>query len=323
MILFITTPGLHGTLTAVVDRPFAADLPVCRATTYPALFKTATTVNAVHVFTDLERLSDTDLARAATLYRRLRAAGIRCLNDPARVMTRYQLLTALKEAGINPFGVYRADGLPKPRRFPVFVRGESDHYGPMSELLHDQEALDLYLASLREAGRPLRGLIVTEFAAEPITPELWRRYGTYRVGDNYYVHIASVARQWAVKKMDETVPAEYFEAERVLVAANEPEEAVIRAFEISGIEWGRADHGIVGGRHVIYEINTNPLIEVRPKASEIRLQTRLLCIEHMTRCLRAIDAGDGREIAFEPVGRPRRKRWYRRLLQPLSSARSR
>ena len=35
-------------------------------------------------------------------------------------------------------------------------------------------------------------------------------------------------------------------------------DAVIEAFKLAGIEYGRADHVSVGGREVIYEINTNP-----------------------------------------------------------------
>ncbi len=167
MFLFLTTPG-HGYTVEAFVRPLpGSDVPRCKVTTYDAVLRSTQTVKAVHVFTDLERLSDSELVAAANLYRALRDAGIPCLNDPARVMGRYQLLCNLFEEGINPFAVYRADGQPKPAQFPVFVRNESDHNGPMSALIKDQDELDEYLKRLVEGGRPLRGLLVIEYAAEP------------------------------------------------------------------------------------------------------------------------------------------------------------
>jgi hypothetical protein len=126
MFRFMTTAGHSYTVEAFV-RPFpGVDVPRCDVTTYDAVLQSSHTVKAVHVFTDLERLSDSELGTAANLYRALGQAGIPCLNDPARVMGRYQLLCNLFEEGINPFAAYRADGRPKPARFPVFVRNEAD-----------------------------------------------------------------------------------------------------------------------------------------------------------------------------------------------------
>ena len=315
MIRFITTSGFPDTVESAVKRRMGADMPDCTSTTYEKLFRATTTLNAVHVFTDIERLSDAELARAAQLYRALRDAGLTCLNDPARVMARYQLLTALKQAGINPFSAYPADGLPKPDRFPVFVRGGGDHNGAISDLLHDQAQLDGYLQELRQGGRPLRGLLVIEYAAEPVAPGFWRRYSTYRVGAKFYVHGASVARHWVVKRMDEGPGHRYFEEELEIVTANRHEESVVRAFDLAGIEWGRADHGIYEGRHVIYEINTNPQIEMRQKQSPVRELSRRVCTAHMAALLREIDKGDGSNVTFHLRGTP--KPWYRKLRRRL------
>src|SRR5688572_11770901 len=137
MFRFLTSTGHGYTVDALLRRSTEHDVPHCDVTTYDAVLWSSHTVNAVHVFTDMERLSDSQLVAAAGLYRALRDIGIPCLNDPAKVMGRYQLLCNLFEAGINPFAVYRADGRPKPPRFPVFVRNESDHCGPMSALIND------------------------------------------------------------------------------------------------------------------------------------------------------------------------------------------
>ena len=73
-------------------------------------------------------------------------------NDPARVRTRYGLLRALAEAGLNDFDAYYGDGFPRPRRFPVFLRIASTHAGPIGGLIEDQAELDMRLRELEERG---------------------------------------------------------------------------------------------------------------------------------------------------------------------------
>jgi len=49
---------------------------------------------AIYIVTDFERLYPWKQKCAANLYRTLQAMGQRCLNDPARAMTRFELLRA-------------------------------------------------------------------------------------------------------------------------------------------------------------------------------------------------------------------------------------
>ena len=239
MFLFITTPG-HGYTAGAFVQPLAdADVPNCNVTTYNALLGSTHTVKAVHIFTDLERLSDSQLITAARLYRTVRDLGIPCLNDPAMVMGRYQLLCSLFEVGINPFAVYRADGQPKPAQFPVFVRNESDHDGPMSALIRSQDELDDHLKRLVDGGRPLRGLLVVEYAAEPGPDGIWRKVGTHRVGKNYSLHHQILSDNWVVKNYVQHVTSDALQREeKAAIIANHVPENVHRAFAISGIEWG-------------------------------------------------------------------------------------
>jgi hypothetical protein len=324
MLVFVTASRAN-TVRDLVGRKIGWDIPNCVSTTYDALFRSSRTSRAVHILTDFERLSDRELLLAAELYRSLREAGIRCLNDPARVMTRYQLLIALQEAGINPFGVYRADGRPRPQRFPVFVRFESDHEGPLSNLLETQEELDRCLAAARDGGRPLRGLIVTEFAAEPIAPGVWRKFGTFRIASNHSVHHTLLSDGWAIKDMSPNVVSDAFiEEERRVVTENILVDAVARAFEIAGIEWGRADHALFHGRHVVYEINTNPMVHFGAQGFERRTETKKISSKRMAQFLWEIDDGDGAPIKFAPVGprRDQKRPWrlisWRKLRRMLS-----
>jgi hypothetical protein len=256
MFLFLTTPG-HGYTVDAFVRPLPGlDVPTSKATTYHAVLQSHHTVKAVHVFTDLERLSDYELVLAAGLYRTLREAGIPCLNDPARVMGRYQLLCNLFEKGINPFAAYRADARPKPRLFPVFVRNESDHSGPMSALIRDQGELDTYLKRLTDSGRPLRNLLVIEYAAEPEPSGIWRRYETHRIGKNNSVwHQQYLWDSWVIKDYAHLTSDALQLEERTAMIANEVPESVRRSFDIADIEWGVLIMHFQG-RHIVYEINT-------------------------------------------------------------------
>jgi hypothetical protein len=300
MFLFMTTPGFGDTVKALVRPARGADVPRCARATYDAVLGSTHTAKAVHVFTDLERLSDSQLAAAAGLYRTLRDLGIPCLNDPARVMGRYQLLCNLFEEGINPFAVYRADGRPRPSQFPVFVRNESDHEGPMSALIKDQAELDHYLKLLRDGGRPLRGLLVVEYAAEPGPDGIWRKRGTYRIGKNHSTHHQILSDNWVIKTTAKHLLNDTIERERqAAIIANEVPENVRRALDIAGVEWGRADHATFRGRELIFEINTNPVAQRAERPSDaIRMESRRIAFARMCGFLRELDWGDGTVIRY-------------------------
>ena len=162
MIVFITTRGNGYTLRSLVNGTFGVPTPKFRITHYERLFGAWRVPRATYLFGDLERLAPWELRLASDLYRSMTAVGLRCLNDPARTMARFELLTALNNAGINPFSVVRADAAPRPTRFPVFIRSENDHAKPQAELYHDQEQLDRALDSITKkryaATRPIQSL---------------------------------------------------------------------------------------------------------------------------------------------------------------------
>ena len=302
MIVFLTANGHSFPIHTLANGRLGAPAPAVGMASYDEMFKSEVARQATYVFTGLDQLYDWELQLAADLYRALTAAGLKVLNDPARVMSRYELLHTLHEEGINPFDAYRADGRPRPRRFPVFLRREFDHKGPLSGLIEDQAGLDRFLAAWQADGHPLRGVLVVEFCGEPIAPGVWRKLGTFRIGDAYHIHGSVVEDNWTAKHGTRGLPSEEMhrtEAEEI--AANAVSEAVKRAFDLSGIEWGRADHTVVGGRDVIYEINTNPWVyRVRPMPSPIRDAALAIGRERMGRLLFAIDTGDGSPVPFVP-----------------------
>jgi hypothetical protein len=300
MFRFLTSTGHGYTVNALVRTSGDHDVPHCEVTTYDALLRSNHTVKAVHVFTDMERLSDSQLTTAAGLYRALRDAGIPCLNDPAKVMGRYQLLYNLFEEGINPFTVYRADARPRPSRFPVFVRFEADHDGPMSALIKDQDELDDYFRKLVDSGRPLRGLVVIEYAAEAEPGGIWRKTGTFRIGKKNSVHHQILSDNWVIKTTVKHITNDALRLEeQAAVITNDVPEAVRRAFDIAAVEWGRADHATFRGREVVFEINTNPTVQsADPYGSEIRIASKRIALTRMCGLLREIDWGDGTTVRY-------------------------
>src|SRR5262249_39761423 len=131
MIVFVTAYGHDYCVAGLKRWPFEADwLPVVGSTPYDRLFRADRLPRATYIFVDIDRLYPWERHLPAERFRDMTAAGLKCLNDPARVLNRYPLLRALAREGINPFDVYRADDAPRPSRFPVFVRRESDHGQP-------------------------------------------------------------------------------------------------------------------------------------------------------------------------------------------------
>ena len=322
MIVFITTRGHGDTVAPLVNQQFGFKTPKVRIAAYDQLFRARKAAAATYIFSDIERLQPIELRLAADLYRALGEAGLARLNNPAIAMGRYELLRALRRADFNPFNAYRAEDQPRPARFPVILRREFDHRPPMRQLVETQSELDQWLANARKEGMPLRGWLVIEFCAEPIGPGMWRQFGTFRIGDRMHVDHGVVEDSWCAKRGTAGLASEeIILGTRKSIETNEFADAIRPAFEIGGIEYGRADHATVGGRQVVYEINTNPTIG-RPRATRSPIYTEALAFarRRFAKLLWDIDSGDGRKVAF-PRGRllelyRRKDFWTRPPIRP-------
>lgn len=245
-----------------------------RTMSYSKLFRQNSLPSGTYIFSDLERLDQWELRIAAEIWRLLDAggAGFKVLNNPALVKTRYSLLRSLFVNKINQFNVYRVDELAKPENFPVFVRREFDHAYPLTELLDSQKELDQAITDLRANGEPSDGLLITEFAAEPVTENVFRKYGTFRVGTRIFPHCCVHERRWLVKYGQPSAWTKEMEQdEHEFVRNNTHQDLISEVFGLANIDYGRVDFGIVNDRVQIYEINTNPHIAFRlPDGSDIR-----------------------------------------------------
>lgn len=291
MIHFITT-ARHDYTTAALGPAFGAKLPEVKALSYADLWTAERADPGAYVFCDIERLSDDELLLAEDLFRCI-AGAPHCLalNDPAKVQVRYGLLRRLKEGGINDFDAYPADGCPKPAQFPVFVRRRADHDAALSGLLKDQEELERRLAELETSGESLRALVVIEFCAESISPGLYRRYGMFRIGDRMHLDHIVTEDSWNVKYGKKgLVDDEIYRADDLAIRENRYADTLFRGFELGGIDYGRADFGLVRGRPQIYEINTNPYLgTLAPHPSEVRTASTVFAHRRFAELLFDID----------------------------------
>jgi hypothetical protein len=301
MILFITTPWHGNSVKSLIDGSYGFELPVCQWISYDNLFQLQSGPVATYIFTDLERLSPWELSLASSLFDFLTGKGLRCLNNPARVRTRVELLRLLAEKEISNVGVWRADERPRPGRFPVFIRGENDHAKPWSGLIENQRDLDRQLDDIRAAGNSLRGLILLEFQPGPYNEKLWHKWGTFRVGDLVSVDHIAVDDNWLVKygdysHLDESIIRDEHDA----VLSNRFADEMMGCFELAAIEYGRADHAYADGQLVVYEINTNPFIgHYVPGRHALSLEKQQRARERLASGFYAIDTQDSGTIPFD------------------------
>lgn len=300
MIVFIHTTEHSYTHKLIIAGAAPARVEVL---TYDTLFSAKSVPRATYVFTDMDRLSLWQLRVAAVIFRRMRERRLRVLNDPARALSRWGLLRSLHLAGINDFNAYRVEESVRPRRWPVFLRAEGVHLGPISDLLHDWGQVVAEIERAVAKGAPLTGLLIVEYAGEPVLPGLYRKFSSFRVGPTDFAHVCVHDDHWVAKvgKTGIAPPALYDEEQRVV--RDNPHGAILaRVFDLAGVSYGRADFGLVQGKVQVYEINTNPEVALEDAhPSPVRLESYRIFKENYLAALSAIDTPASEE--FVPIGR--------------------
>ena len=309
MITFIVSSGHKFTHDKLKNNRGGPRISVL---SYQELFPRRSLRKGTYVFTDFDRLNFWELQLAATVYRLVSDAGWRPLNDPAKVRQRYAVLRQLHRAGINRFGVYRVEAGEMPESYPVFLRNECAHKGPLSELLYDREALLRETDRLVQAGHPERHLLVVEYAAEPLQG-IYRKYANFRIADRVFPTVCVHDQHWRVTQGKEGAAGQaLYEEENSVIKENRHQDVLRQAFELARIDYGRADFGIVGGKVQVYEINTNPTIR-RGKLHPfpIRVASQALAWQYYLQALALIDWAEGPDrIKLSTPELRRRQRWW-------------
>jgi hypothetical protein len=218
-----------------------------------------------YVFGDIERLGPEGLAKAEAICAALaaRGGGFRLLNRPGHVLRRYDLLRLLHTKGLNDFNIYRIDEDRNAIRYPVFVRNVREHNGALSPLLHDAKAVDEAIATLLAAGMDPADVLVVEFL-DTRGPDGYRKYSVMKAGGRLVAAHIFFDKGWMVKGTTEW-PPERVAADNAFMAENPHVAAVGAVFDLAHIDFGRIDYALLDGRIQVWEINTVPTIQLRPR----------------------------------------------------------
>jgi hypothetical protein len=258
VIVFLTTRAHQNTVRQLLRSYGAALAGRVVLRSYERTLGARRLPRATYVFADLERLAPADAERAAALWERLRGLGCRLLNHPTRSLRRYELLRTLHERGINRFDVYRVAEGRQPARYPVFLRGENDHGGARTPLLHTPAALRAALAELDRAGTSPEDTLIVELCDTADAAGLYRKYAAFRVGDRIIPRHLFFRDAWMAKGPNRFEP-ELLAEERAYLETNPHAAALAAIFAAARIDYGRIDYALSDGAPQVWEINTNPL----------------------------------------------------------------
>ncbi len=310
MICFVIT-WRQKTLRKLRD---ISGMPSHRIWSYDQLFRAKRLPTATWVFTDFDRLSSWELELAAHVFRALQQQGMRVLNDPALAVHRFPLLRRLHAAGLNRFGVWRLDELDAVDRWPVFLRTEAAHRGPLTELIFNLSDLQREVSRAITQGLPVCNLMIVEYCAQPLRPDFFCKLAAFRIGDRLVRTLSVHDSSWAAKYGKSDITEEAFYQEELDDMKGDLEDSVLhQAFEQAHLEYGRVDYTIVDGATQVYEINSNPTIgRLLEHSSPLRLKAAQISERLMVEAFQQIDAKAGKPVLVtdELLARQRKADWF-------------
>ena len=267
MIYYVCLQRQTGAIQPYLDSLGPAAASMIQTLPYEKIFGDRGGPAGHYIFTGHDRLLPEGLEAAALFANTIVTAHpwARILNHPLRTLERYALLRTLHERGINPFNVARLDEC-RMLRFPLFLRREAGTGGPETGILHDEAEYEAALSVL-DAKLSRKDRIAVEFVDTRFPDGLYRKFGVQRIGSHLIPQHMFASRAWMVKR-EHAIWDETIQAQEIFFVENFPHrDQVMRIFEIARIEYGRIDYGMIGGRVVAFEINTNPkLPQNRPEA---------------------------------------------------------
>lgn len=302
MISYLTKRGFSATIHAYVadySEPSGVEFVVL---SYEDLMESGSIPFGAIVFSDIERLSPAESAYASRVKEvvRRKHPELQILNDPALSLRRYDLLTALAEAGLNRVRAYRLTDAVAPDRFPAFIRYADDHTGSTTGLLHDQREMDAAIVRLRLRGHDLSRMIIVEFVDTSLPDGSFVKYGAFRVGDRILARSRNASPHW-VAKANKNPTDDDEQLARAYVLDNPHVDQLETIFDTARIEYGRIDYSLVGGEIVVWEINTNPTV-FYPRGESTTAERQLTFARGFNEAFAAIDPREfGASISLEGI----------------------
>lgn len=290
------------------------------------------------VFSGLDQLTGPELVGVTELRRQFAqlVPGIPLLNNPTRCLFRRDLLDTLADRGINRFRAYPADQAGRITRFPVFVRGDRDHGGSFTGLLHSQREVERALFALRLRGWRLSDLLIVEFCETVDGAGVYRKYSAFRVGNAIVPTHVMRGSHWVVKSEGSDRTRESFEEDLAFVEGNPHERWLREIFTLAGVDYGRMDYGVQGDVPQVWEINLNPTlvrragksrVQLEPALADLRERARGLAHSKLREAFAALDTGEApraltvhvnpeiRVAVAKATRRRRRRNWAYEMLR--------
>lgn len=298
-----------------------------RIISYDDLFRIKQLDAGILIFTDFDRLGSTQLnaVRALSTYLQDHAPHMLIFNDPRRALGRFDLLQALHRSDPTAPAVARLSEWQSITQFPVFIRGERDHLSALSGLLETKSELEAAATSLLDNHADASDLIVIQFRNAPNDNGFYEKYGAFRIGDTIYGQHVFQNKSWWVKENDGWTEAQ-IASSRAYIADNPHAARLMPYFDTAGIEYGRIDYCINDGAIVVFEINTNPVVNTRPPTKSMTYDAQsyadlhnnaLLALPHVTGGpvdLPPNDLADGKTVTAEHAHQRMLRKVRRKLL---------
>ncbi|MGQ0702814.1 MAG: hypothetical protein ACT4PM_06745 [Gemmatimonadales bacterium] len=237
----------------------------------------------------------------------------RLLNDPRRSLLRGAVLERMAAEGLNRFRAYPARAPREVSRFPVFVRGLSEHTGSLTGLLCSSTQLRRGLRALRVRGHRLDDLLIVEFCDTSDRSGVFRKYSAMRVGDAIVPAHVLAGRDWLVKADTAERTLDSAREELAFVEKNPHERWLRTVFALAGVEYGRADYAVLNGAPQLWEINLNPTIgrqpgkprrQMDPEVAEVWERARQLAAAQLRAAFVGLNGGPPGEavtVTFPPA----------------------
>jgi hypothetical protein len=218
-----------------------------------------------YIFSDIERLSSERTELAAEVWERLSHEGedVQLLNHPSSVLRRSELLEVLHRRGFNEFQAYRVSDGRKPTRFPVFLRHAKKHSASMTPLLRTETELERAISETLSRGYGPRDLLVVEFCDTSDSAGIFRKYSAFGIRGEIVPRHLIFSDRWVVK-LPHLLDEQKLREERDYLERNPHAEFLREIFRVARIDYGRVDYALLDGRPQVWEINTNPMVMLRP-----------------------------------------------------------
>lgn len=255
MIYFVTFPGHRYTVGYFLD--LAEELSA-QSVAYNAIDWSKIKPEDTFIFTDIDRCNEEKLEEIISIYDRIQSLGCICLNNPRKVLRRFDLSNALYKEGINQYKMFKIkEWRTKRIKYPVFVRAEFEHNGPLSDLLYSDKELETFLLNQKITNEEF---VVVEYVdATDGREKAYNKYGAFYINGNVIPRHFYLSSDWNVKNttLNETISVQL---EKKYCTTNPHKDFIERIFKIAQIDFGRIDYALTKEGFQVFEINTNPMI---------------------------------------------------------------